>query len=83
MATFGICLVKDFYGRLDKVGYIPSTPEAARFFEETRGRYLKLGFKYVEFYDIHSKFDDFILSDLLSCNAIDLSAGDPERRAYV
>lgn len=64
-------------GKMDRIAYLPSTPEAKRFFEETRNRYRELGVKYVEYCDIHSGFDDSKLVDLLSYDAIHLSAGDP------
>lgn len=70
-------LVNLLGGNLESIGYVPSTPESVIFFESIKKHYTGLGFKTVKCLDIHNSFDNNVLSELLSCSAIHLSAGNP------
>lgn len=70
-------LVNLLGGELESIGYVPSTPESISFYESIKKHYIGLGFKKVKCFDIHNSFDNNGLSELLSCSAIHLSAGDP------
>lgn len=72
------CEMVNMVGRnLDTVGYIPSTPDSLNYFDAMEKHYRGLGFKEVRCFDIHNNPNGIIMSGLLSCSAIHLSAGDP------
>lgn len=61
-----------------KVGYIPSGGDKKRkYYTENCEYYKKLGFEDFFFFDLDDEYDELRINELLSCNIIHLSAGDP------
>ncbi len=63
-----------------RVGYIPSESDLTRrYFEKTRDRFADIGITDLLYFDLGEEFSRENIQDLLSCDAIHLSGGDPER----
>ncbi|WP_421385356.1 Type 1 glutamine amidotransferase-like domain-containing protein [Bacillus salacetis] len=61
-----------------KVGYIPSTEDKEKtFFRSKADYYQKYGIQDILFFDLYSEFNPLIIEDLLNCDIIHLSAGNP------
>ncbi|WP_409292900.1 Type 1 glutamine amidotransferase-like domain-containing protein [Peribacillus sp. SCS-37] len=61
-----------------KIGYIPSTEDKEReYFKAKVQYYHDYGIKNIIFFDLYSEFDSSKIGELLSCDIIHLSAGNP------
>lgn len=61
-----------------RIGYIPSTADPDRqFFRNKAAYYGEYGVRHLLFFDLYGKFDRGKVSDLLACDIIHLSAGNP------
>lgn len=60
------------------LGYIPSTGDKDRkYFNNIKSFYKKYGIQKFIFFDIDEEYDNSKVNDLLSCDVIHLSGGDP------
>ncbi|MBM7619350.1 dipeptidase E [Bacillus tianshenii] len=68
-----------------KIGYIPSTDDKERNYFQTKVNYYRqYGITDIRFFDLYEDFDSWQEEDLLSCEIIHLSAGNPiEFRAAI
>lgn len=68
-----------------KIGYIPSTEDKERNYFHTKVNYYReYGITDIRFFDLYEDFDSWKVEDLLSCEIIHLSAGNPiEFRAAI
>jgi dipeptidase E len=63
-----------------RMGYIPSESDTKRrYFDKIRDRYSEIGIMDVTYFDLGEEFSKENIPDLMSCNAIHLSGGDPAR----
>lgn len=61
-----------------KIGYIPSTEDRDRIYFNTKVKYYhNYGIKDFLYFDLYSEFDSSKTNELLKCDIIHLSAGDP------
>lgn len=61
-----------------KIGYIPSTEDKEKKYFHTKVQYyLEYGIQYFMFFDLYSEFDPLKIKELLSCDILYLSAGNP------
>ena len=72
------CLLHQLAGTQYRVGYIPSESDVKRrYFEKIHDRYLELGISDLTYFDLADEYDSSQLPQLLDCDAIHLSGGDP------
>ncbi len=61
-----------------KIGYIPSTEDKEKkYFHIKKQYYHMYGVENILFFDLYSEFDPTKIDELVSCDIIHLSAGDP------
>ncbi|WP_216647466.1 Type 1 glutamine amidotransferase-like domain-containing protein [Bacillus sp. THAF10] len=61
-----------------KIGYIPSTEDKDKSYFQTKVQYYrKYGVKDIIFFDLYQEFHSEKIEELLSCDIIHLSAGNP------
>jgi dipeptidase E len=61
-----------------KVGYIPCTEDKEKnFFRTKTDYYQSYGIQDILFFDLYSEFNPLLIEDLLNCDIIHLSAGNP------
>ncbi|GGE56166.1 Type 1 glutamine amidotransferase-like domain-containing protein [Priestia taiwanensis] len=61
-----------------RVGYIPSTEDKEReYFKKKVQYYERYGIQDIFFFDLYSEFNPLKIEELLTCDIIHLSAGDP------
>lgn len=61
-----------------RIGFIPSTGDPdRRFFRNKTAYYGQYGVRHLMFFDLYDEFERGKVSELLSCDIIHLSAGDP------
>ncbi|MDZ5710696.1 Type 1 glutamine amidotransferase-like domain-containing protein [Jeotgalibacillus haloalkalitolerans] len=64
--------------RHTKIGYIPSTEDPDRTYFQTKADYYRhYGVEEIMFFDLYSDFDSSKIEELLSCDIVHLSAGNP------
>jgi dipeptidase E len=67
-----------FADRRAKIGYIPSTEDKEKKYFHMKARYYRdYGVQDVLFFDLYEEFDSSKVDELLRCDVIHLSAGDP------
>ncbi len=63
-----------------RIGFIPSTGHPDRkFFRDKTAYYGQYGVRHRLFFDLYDEFAPGLVPDLLACNIIHLSAGNPLR----
>ena len=63
-----------------RIGYIPSDSDPSRkYFRRTESQFRKLGLIDVFYFDLGQEYDSRNISKLMSCDAVYLSGGDPQR----
>ena len=73
-------LLRLMAGTSCRVGYIPSESDLKRrYFEKICERYEDIGITNVTYFDLGEEFHKENIPDLMSCDAIHLSGGDPEK----
>jgi dipeptidase E len=61
-----------------KIGYIPSTEDKEKTYFNTKAQYYRTyGIQDIIFFDLYSEFDPLKIEELLKCDIIHLSAGNP------
>lgn len=61
-----------------KIGYIPSTEDKEKIYFNTKLQYYRnYGIQNILFFDLYSEFRSSEIDELLKCDIIHLSAGDP------
>ena len=61
-----------------KIGYIPSIEDKDKKYFNAKVQYYRdYGVENIMFFDLHSKFDPLKINELIKCNIIHLSAGNP------
>ncbi|MEF7565235.1 hypothetical protein EVU96_18070 [Bacillus infantis] len=61
-----------------KIGYIPSTEDREKAYFKTKAEYYRnYGIQDIMFFDLYSEFDLSKIDELLKCDIIHLSAGNP------
>lgn len=65
-------------GRDIRIGYIPSASDSTRrYFDRKREYYSQYGIRDFVYFDLNKEYRPVLLPELLSCQAIHLSGGDP------
>lgn len=61
-----------------KIGYIPSTEDREKTYFNTKVKYYRdYGIQNIMFFDLYDEFNSLKIDELLECDIIHLSAGDP------
>lgn len=61
-----------------KLTYIPSASDSTRrYYQEKETYYKRYGIKDLLYFDLNKEYDPSLIDELLSCDAIHLSGGDP------
>jgi dipeptidase E len=73
-------MLKTLEGKSCRIGYIPSDSDVKRrYFSKVEDQYAKLGLTDVFYFDLGEEFSATNIPDLLACDLIHLSGGDPVR----
>ena len=71
-------LIKGFGGKRIRIGYIPSCGDKERkFYNNQKNYYSQYNIEDFLFFDIDDEYDEGLINELLSCDIIHISAGDP------
>ena len=72
-------IILDICGKANpRIAFIPSaSDDTRRYFRDKCGYYEKYGIKDFLYFDLNKEYDQSLTGELLSCDAIHLSGGDP------
>jgi dipeptidase E len=71
-------LINSFGGKQIKLGYIPSCGDKERkYYCKQKDYYSQYNIKDFLFYDVDDEYDEALTNELLSCDIIHISGGDP------
>lgn len=72
------CLLDQLKGTACRIGYIPSDSDIKRrYFAKVEDRYRKLGISDLMYFDLGEEYEPTSIPQLLTCDAVHLSGGDP------